>query len=71
MRMLFPEPTFKRLEKTARIQYAFITMNEKVVVARTHFRARLSSPFVLFYYKESFRKNGIRQIVRQMTYTMV
>jgi len=44
------------VKKTERIQNVVINANMEVIMARSHFRARLLHPLVLFRHKKPLRK---------------
>ena len=49
------------MKTTERIQYAVDNADKKMMRARSHFRARLWSPLVLFHGENSMRKKCIGQ----------
>jgi hypothetical protein len=59
---LFHESRNVKVKKTERIQYMVDNANMKVMRARSHFRARLWSPLVLFDGENSVRIKCIGQI---------
>jgi hypothetical protein len=44
--------TVRRVKTTVNVQYTVINVNMEVMMARSHFRAQLCSPLVLFHHKK-------------------
>jgi hypothetical protein len=59
-----------KVNTTERIQYTVVNVNTKVVRARSHFRARLWSPLVLFHHESSLRKERTSRRLAKDPYTM-
>jgi len=59
--VLLHESRNVKVKTTERIQYTVDNANTKVMRARSHFRARLWSPLVLFHDENSVRKKCIGQ----------
>jgi hypothetical protein len=56
--MVFHKSTSRNVKTTKPIQYVVVSANMEVVMARSHFRARLWSPLVLSHHKKALRKKG-------------